>query len=369
MSGKISLEFVNHIALLASSACQASCAVAVVHTTMGVCACSEQLLHLQAAIAEFETTDFAIANNLPAHPKFSSNGLVVNHPDFVTFIGLPLTAQDGSYTGTLCVWSTIPIAAEAAGLNLLQSLAVLVGSHLIQAVDYEQLKKVNQKLAQQNENLSAFANIAAHDLRAPLNSMISLAHLLELNYGESLDEEGNEYIRFMGTAASHLSELISGIHSYSKAVDISDEKSIFRLADLVEAVIAVMRLPEHVTVRYDKYDKEINACYAALMQILIQLIDYTITVNIKDSVEISIGFAEEKDHYIIFYKDNGRGIPPAEKENIFDLFKALQKKIKGDETAVTGLAVVKKLAEKMDGAVSVTTGLDRGTEFTIRLSK
>jgi K+-sensing histidine kinase KdpD len=173
----------------------------------------------------------------------------------------------------------------------------------------------------------------------------------------------------MGTAASHLSELISGIHSYSKAVDINDEKSSFRVADLVEAVIAVRRLPEHVTVSYDKDDKKMYSCQAALMQMLLQLIDYTITVNNKEAVEISISFAEEKDNYIIIYKDNGRGIPAAEKENIFDLFKALQKKIKGDETAVTGLSVVKKLADKMDGSVSVTTGLDRGVEFIIRLSK
>jgi signal transduction histidine kinase len=369
MSGIISLDFFAHIAHLAASACQAPCVVAAVDTSRGILVCTDELLPQQAAIAAFETKELVVAPDLPSNAKYNGNTLVVNAPNFVSFIGLPLTSKDGLHSGTLCIWHTKPLDVSEAVLKSLQSLAVLVSSHLNQVAANEELIKKIGKLHEQNESLSSFANIAAHDLRGPLNSMISLTHLLELNYGEMLDEEGNEYIRFLGTAAGHLSELVSGIHAYSKAVNISTEKSSFRFADIVEAVMAITVLPESVTINYSKDDKKLYSCHAALMQILLNLLDNAIACSDKSPIEISIGFEEEKEDYIVTVKDNGPGLPVAEKDSIFDLFKVLQKKIKGDETASTGLAIVKKLVDKMDGSVSVKTAPDQATEFIIRLPK
>ncbi len=369
MSVNISLEFFDHISHLAASACQAPCVIAIVDSNRHINLCSERSLSQSAAIAAFETKELLVERNLPSSAKYSGNTLVVGAPNFVLFIGLPLTTDDGLHSGTLCIWTTNELEVSAKRLQELQSLAALTSSHINQAAENEKLKNRVGKLHQQNENLSAFANIAAHDLRGPLNSMISLAHLLELNYGEMLDEEGNEYIRFLGTAAANLSELVSGIHAYSKAVDISAEKSSFRFSELVDAVGAVRVLPASVTLNYSKDDKKIRSCHAALMQILLNLIDFTITGSGKVTVEISIGFEEGKDDYAIKFKDNGRGLPASEKDNIFDLFKVLQKKIKGDETTAPGLAIVKKLVDKLDGSISVNTALNQGTEFVIRLPK
>ena len=57
--------------------------------------------------------------------------------------------------------------------------------------DLEELRRLNQELAQRNADLDAFAHMVAHDLRDPLNLIINYSKVLRERFG-SLNAEGRE---------------------------------------------------------------------------------------------------------------------------------------------------------------------------------
>ena len=70
---------------------------------------------------------------------------------------------------------------------------------------------------------------------------------------------------------------------------------------------------------------------------------------------------------IIEFKDNGYGIPADELPDIFDRYS----RVKGHRSIAIGtglgLAVVKNLVEAHEGTISVTSVVDIGSTFTVRL--
>src|SRR6478752_8060898 len=59
--------------------------------------------------------------------------------------------------------------------------------------DYEQeLKNVNDKLTEKNQELEQFANVLAHDLKTPLGNIKSLLEIIEDEYLKNIQDEGAE---------------------------------------------------------------------------------------------------------------------------------------------------------------------------------
>lgn len=318
----------------------------------------------------FATEKVTVITDLSKSSAFRSNPLVAGAPNFIFYAGIPMIAASGGVTGTFCLWDTAPAEPTEEQVLALQSLAGVVGAH------YEQAKKLawqHQKIEElktANADLDSFANIAAHDLKSPLNAIISLTHLIKSNYGTALDEEGNEYIAFLGMAANNLTELVTGIQNYSRSTQVlSEQKEPINFTDLVEEVTGLLEIPENVSIRYEKNEKVIASSRVALIQILLNLLDNAIRYNDKDEIVIDIQFEEGKNSYTISVKDNGPGITGVARDKIFDLFKTLQKKIKEKKDITIGLAIVKKLVEKLNGAIHMQPEEPCGTTFIITIPK
>jgi light-regulated signal transduction histidine kinase (bacteriophytochrome) len=64
--------------------------------------------------------------------------------------------------------------------------------------DYDQeLKKLNETLAQKNEELEQFAHIIAHDLKTPLGNIQTLINLIEEDYILDLNGEVAAILRWL----------------------------------------------------------------------------------------------------------------------------------------------------------------------------
>ncbi len=318
----------------------------------------------------FAAETVTIIPDLSKDSTFSSHPLVTGAPNFIFYAGIPMVAANGSVTGTFCIWDPTPAVLTEEKILALQSLAGVVSAH------YEQAKKLawqHQKIEElktANADLDSFANIAAHDLKSPLNAIISLTHLIKSNYGTALDEEGNEYISFLGMAANNLTELVTGIQNYSRSTQVlSEQKESIIFTDLIEEVTGLLEIPGNVSIQYEKNEMVIASSKVALTQILLNLLDNAIRYNDKDEIVIDIQFEEGKNSYTISVKDNGPGITGVAKDKVFDLFKTLQKKIKEKKDTTIGLAIVKKLVEKLNGAIHMLPEEPCGTTVIITIPK
>jgi len=87
-----------------------------------------------------------------------------------------------------------------------------------------------------------------------------------------------------------------------------------------------------------------------------------------DGGKIEVNWGRGKDFVIIEVRDNGVGIPEADLPRIFERFyrvdKARSKQLGGTGL---GLSIVKHLAQAMNGTITATSQVGKGTSFTLQL--
>jgi light-regulated signal transduction histidine kinase (bacteriophytochrome) len=104
-------------------------------------------------------------------------------------------------------------------------------------------------------------------------------------------------------------------------------------------------------------------------QIFANLIGNAIKFNTSGHPTIEIGVTDASAGWATFFvKDNGIGIAPEYHERIFGVFQRLHLREEYEGTGA-GLAIVKRAAESLDGAVWVESKPGEGTTFFVRLPK
>lgn len=86
--------------------------------------------------------------------------------------------------------------------------------------------------------------------------------------------------------------------------------------------------------------------------------------------KIIINLSNENNYVTIRVKDNGSGIPKEDLPYIFERFyRADKSRSRSTGGSGIGLAIVKAIVAAHDGMVSVSSELNKGTEFIVKLPK
>ena len=302
--------------------------------------------------------------------RFADNPLVTGEPNIIFYAGVPLVNPEGYALGTLCISDSQPKELSKKKIKALQSLARLVVAQFEQRKNIIHLRHSQDELRNAYADLESFSTIAAHDLKSPLNNIITITHLLEDDYSAKLDAEGNEYIGFLKATANQMSALVAGILNYSRSSSIIlDQKENIIVSGLIEEVKGLMNIPRNVKIAFETVTPEIYTSRIALKQILLNLVDNAIKYNDKNKISITIHFREDNDTYTFEVKDNGPGITEDDQKRIFDLFTKLKNSSKDGKSSGVGLSIVKRLVEKLRGTITVQSELGIGTSFIFTLPK
>ncbi|MCF8334891.1 MAG: HAMP domain-containing histidine kinase, partial [Bacteroidales bacterium] len=105
------------------------------------------------------------------------------------------------------------------------------------------LSKKNTELEQVNQLKNRFMGIAAHDLRNPLNIILSYADFLQEEAADKLDEEQNEFLNNIVTSSNYMLKLIENLLDYSKieSGDMKLEKEEFDIVQLARHTVELNR--------------------------------------------------------------------------------------------------------------------------------
>src|SRR4051812_26310673 len=74
-----------------------------------------------------------------------------------------------------------------------------------------QLAECRADLEATRKELQSFSYSISHDLRAPLRAIDGFSRILQEDYSQNLDSEGQKYLSFVLTNAQHLSRLIEDL--------------------------------------------------------------------------------------------------------------------------------------------------------------
>lgn len=309
-----------------------------------------------------------IIKDLSAEKSFQSHPFVTGDLKIKFYAGAAILNSEGHAIGSICIMDNKANDLTTAQVKSLKALARHTGFIYEAKLTQDRLSRLKTELYSAYSDLERFAFIASHDLKSPLNNIISLTFLLKDNFGNLMDEEGLEYLKFINDSAYKLSDLVTAILDYSKSSLLDVEKrDQIKIGTLLDEVVNGFNFPDKVKIQYSKDENILNVSKPILKLILQNLVLFLVHNNSNDQVLIKINFHELKDKYIIDVLDNGSGLTTERKDKLFDLVHSLKQQ-PNSEYGI-GLPLVKRLLDKLRGGILVQSELGKGTSFVFTIAK
>ena len=262
-----------------------------------------------------------------------------------TPINSELIVPLGEYA-LLNIGSTEPEAFSEADAERVQLWADTVTEAFARVDQLQQLKTREAELTRQRDRLDQFASVVSHDLRNPINVASGRLKL-------AAEECDSDQLEIIDRALSRMEELIDDALLLARQGQTVGETESLVLCDLVAQCWQTVATAEAAI--DCQTDAVIRADPSRLADVIENLFRNAVEHG-TDSVQITVG-ATDTGFYIA---DNGPGIPPDEREQIFETGYSTNT----DGTGF-GLAIVREIVEAHGWAVTVGESEAGGARFDI----
>ncbi len=227
-----------------------------------------------------------------------------------------------------------------------------------------------------NQCKSEFLANMSHEIRTPMNAIIGFTGILADD--QDLSEEQREYVGIMSDAGQNLLTLINDILDFSKieANKLETELLNCSLGEILNAFESLMRPKaeekglEFKIIEHGGLPSRICTDPVRLRQCLINLVSNAIKFTEEGHIHVNVSLQddESKPHIRFDVEDTGIGIAEDRLDHVFELFTQAD----GSHTRKyggtgLGLAITKRLAEILNGRITVESVEGRGSVFSLIL--
>jgi PAS domain S-box-containing protein len=268
-------------------------------------------------------------------------------------------------------FETIRVPKNGSPLNISLTISPVrdAGGRIIGASkiarDITDRVRREEALRRANADLQQFGYSVSHDLQEPLRTVVAYTELLQRKFGGVLGTAGMEYIHQAVQAASRMERLLEDLRNYLQvstgSEDSSEEadagevlqKTISNLQRAVQesrASITSSALPRIAMPAFQ------------LEQLLQNLIANAIRYRSEAPPRIEIAATLKGPYWEFSIRDNGIGIAPEYKEQVFGIFKRLHSAADYPGTGM-GLAICKRIVERRGGRIWVESAPGQGSTF------
>jgi len=233
------------------------------------------------------------------------------------------------------------------------------------------LRDYTRELVAANKGLEQFSFIVSHNLRAPVANIIGLGDLLkEKSYPAEVKEK---FQKELLDNVMRLDNVVKDLNTILQMkVELNAKKSpviLKKLVSMIEGGISNMVQQNGVQITTD-FDRapEIETVQSYLHSIFYNLISNSIKYRHPDKQpKLHIESQKKDDNIILIFRDNGLGFDMAKKgDQVFGLYKRFHHHIEGKGM---GLFMVKTQVELLGGNISVSSEVNKGSEFKIELKE
>ncbi len=257
---------------------------------------------------------------------------------------------------------------EVHGLNQTLEQRVLERSRQLEAQNAELtrvgeiLEKNNVALIESNLQLAQFAHVASHDLQEPLRIMGTYSDMLRHRYQDVLDARGQNYLNHVTEQVTRARQMVRDVLAYSN-VKGHNKTEILKLEALWNEAVHFMTWPPDVRLSCGRLP-EVKANPAQIRQLLANLLGNSLKFRSNRPLEISLTEARPSDLHPsgaaegmteLVLRDNGIGIGPEYREQVFGMFQRLHSRTAFGAQASggngIGLAVCKRIVEEHGGSI------------------
>lgn len=240
----------------------------------------------------------------------------------------------------------------------------------------EQIQKLNAELEQRvkertakleaaNKELEEFAYSIAHTMRAPLRALDGFSRIIQEEYTDKLDVEGNRLLNVIRSNSHEINQLITDILTLSRVRQADMKLSRIDMTTLVNAIYNELVSPE-IKEKFVFSVSQLPDAFGdstLIRQVWVNLISNAIKYTLpKEDRRIEIGGLVEDGMNIYSITDTGVGFNPDYTQKLFGIFQRLHKVEEFEGTGV-GLAIVQRVILRHGGKVWAEGKLNKGATF------
>lgn len=231
-----------------------------------------------------------------------------------------------------------------------------------------------------------FLAVMSHELRTPLNAIVGYTDLLDLGVDGELSAQQHERLDRLRQSARHLLGLVNDVLDLAKldAGRLSVKSSIGMLSVAAQQAVELIQptaeaRSQTVSLRCADAHAMFLGDDSRVRQILVNLLQNATKFTPRGgSIDVRCGLANAAApearlsrgprYVFVEVSDSGIGIPPDRLAAVFDPFVRVETgHARKTEGSGLGLSISRRLARLMNGDLTLTSELDRGSVFTLWL--
>lgn len=284
--------------------------------------------------------------------------------------------KDGTTLPLDLLVTELPSEGQIEYVGILRDLSVRKRQEENLRVALGRLGAYTADLERSNRELDDFAYIASHDLKEPLRGIHNHSRFLLEDYQELLDPDGKRRLDRLVRLSQRMEKLVNDLLYFSR---IGRLELAVRPTD-IDAVVAdvVLTLEQfleerHARVAIQEGLPEIRCDSVRVGEVFRNLIVNAVKYNDSPEKLVEVGFlpkaedrAGKERNQVFFVRDNGKGIAREFHDDIFRMFKRLERN--DDDGTGAGLTFVRKIVHRHGGEVWLQSELGRGTTFFFTLA-
>lgn len=235
----------------------------------------------------------------------------------------------------------------------------------------EQLLLTNRELQEAHNQLEAFYYSISHDLKSPINTIMSFNKIILDEHQEDLGSAVKDLFAHITSATKRLDLVLEGLTELSRISGSKLVKESFNLSSLVaNLALELHKLDPNRQINFIIPQNIMVIGDSRLMTVIISnLLNNAYKFTSKKSLAIiEFGLMKKNDQVIYFIRDNGAGFDMRHQEKLFKPFERLHNNTEFPGTGI-GLASVQRAIHRQEGKIWAEAEPSKGAVFYFVFSK
>ncbi len=245
------------------------------------------------------------------------------------------------------------------------------------AQSYKEIQEFNltleKKVIERTKELDEFVFIATHDLKTPVTAIDGYISLIEQEKPEFSADLKSDFEE-VKAASGRLKQLVNDLLQVARGESgtIKVEVKPVDIEKIIEGVVKEVKpVADDKKVKlitsFDESTKQVLGDDTKLPEVIENLLSNAIKFNHPEG-SVTIVTKKIDSMIQISVTDTGHGIPKEEQSKVFEkFFKYRGEATRDIQGTGLGLFVVRMLIEKMNGKITFTSEVEKGTTFTFTL--
>ena len=223
------------------------------------------------------------------------------------------------------------------------------------------------------QSLQELVYAVSHDLGASARAIKGFADLLTRRSAESLDADGQNFLRLMSKGATDLQAQLDGLLAYSRIESRGQPLLPTNVAEVWQSVKAATtaRIRETAASIEQNELPLVMADTKQLAQLLFELLENAIKFRGEEPLRVRLAAerieSAQTDSQTLWrfrLTDNGRGIAPQHLARVFQMFQRCHSDVPG---VGVGLAVAQRIVQRHGGTIWAESTVGAGTSICFML--